>query len=135
MNSTGATGKEIAVLAGPALVDALRLVGIRRTRVIDPGAETAGEVRAAIRDWMAGGEVGVIVIGGEFAAHARDLLDGHREGRRLLPVILELPSSGTTPEDAAAYYRRLCRIFLGLEIELKQEAEQQTGVPGRWESP
>lgn len=131
MNPTDSTPKEIAVLAGPAMVDALRLAGVRRARVIEAGAETAGEVRAAIREWTECGEVGVIAIGEELAVHVRDTLAHHRKAKRFLPVILELPSPETTRENAVAYYRRLSRDFLGLEIEL----ESKTGIPEEGNPP
>ncbi len=117
MNTNSSSGKEIAILAGPGLAGALRLAGVRRARSIEPEAVSEDSVRSTLRKWIAGDEIGVIVISEELAALARDLIAPHRMGKRVFPIILEVPADAEKA-DSAGYYRKLSRDFLGMEIVL-----------------
>lgn len=134
MSGNPSTSKEIAVLSGPELSGALRLAGIRKTRVIERSQGSAEEVNAVLREWMEAGDVGVIVISEEFSPFAHDFLQSVRQGKRILPVLVEVPSPGTRQVDAVDYYRKLSRDFLGLEIELKEETKEQTDPSADGES-
>jgi vacuolar-type H+-ATPase subunit F/Vma7 len=112
--------KEIAVLADPELVDALRLAGVHRVRALraEPGA--AGAVAETLRAWLVSDQVGAVVIGADHAALARDVVAEFRRGKRISPVIVEVPSrDGAWATDATEYYQQLGRAYLGLEIVLQ----------------
>jgi vacuolar-type H+-ATPase subunit F/Vma7 len=114
--------KQIAAIGDPELTTALRLAGVRRTRAIraEPGAAPA--IAETLGQWLAADEIGLIVIGADHAALARDLVSGFRASRRLSPVIVEVPSrDGAWATDATDYYQRLGREFLGLEIVLQDD--------------
>jgi vacuolar-type H+-ATPase subunit F/Vma7 len=113
--------KEIAVLADPELVDALRLAGVRRARALRAGSDAASIITEALREWLAADEVGLVVVGADHAALAREAVGEFRRGRRLLPVIVEVPAQdGAWPADATEYYQRMGREYLGLEIVLQE---------------
>jgi vacuolar-type H+-ATPase subunit F/Vma7 len=115
--------KQIAILADPELVDAMRLAGIRRTRALRAHGGAAAAIGETLREWLATDEIGVIIIGADHAALARELISGLRRGKRISPVIIEVPSrDGAWQADAVQYYQRLGREFLGLEIVLQEEA-------------
>jgi vacuolar-type H+-ATPase subunit F/Vma7 len=133
VNARASGNRQIAVMAGEDLVGALRLAGVRMVKVIGAEPAAANTVRRTLQDWVAQEEIGVIVVAAEFAALARELIDSLRAQQRIFPVILEVPS----PEDArhadvAAYYRKLSRDFLGLEIVLQ---EAQASVAARDAGP
>jgi vacuolar-type H+-ATPase subunit F/Vma7 len=113
--------RQIAVMAGEELVGALRLAGVRMVKVIRADPAAANAVRRTLQDWVGQEEIGVIVVAEELAALARELIDSLRAQRRIFPVILEVSSpENARHADVAAYYRKLSRDFLGLEIVLQE---------------
>ena len=127
----GSRAQEIAVLADPELVDALRLAGIGRSEALRAQPAAAARVRQMLAAWLEDDAVAVIVIG---VAHARLVaaeLAEHRHSRRAHPVVVQVPSLGDGGERAAAdYYHELGREFLGLEIVL-QASEAENGKAGQ----
>lgn len=114
--------KQIVVMADSELVDAMRLAGVRRTRALRAGPGSASAVGETLREWLAAEDIGVIVIGADHAALARDLISAFRNSKRISPVIVEVPSrDGSWQADATAYYQQLGREFLGLEIMLQDD--------------
>jgi vacuolar-type H+-ATPase subunit F/Vma7 len=128
----GNPAQEIAVLADPELVDALRLAGVGRSEALRAHEVAAQRVREILADWLADEAIAVIVIG---VAHARLVaaeLAEHRHSRRARPVLVQVPSLGDGGERAAAdYYHELGREFLGLEIVLQgSETVNSKAGPG-----
>lgn len=110
---------EIAVLGDEDLVSLMRLAGVRRCHRVQDEREPGREVREVLARLLAEAEVGVVVLQEEHARHAADLLAPVREGRKLTPVVLEVPSrQGTRTGDARAYYREYIRGFIGFDIEI-----------------
>jgi vacuolar-type H+-ATPase subunit F/Vma7 len=117
--------KQIAVLADPELADAMRLAGVRRTRALRAAPGAASAVDEALREWLAAEDIGVIVIGADHAELARGLIASFRKGKRISPIIVEVPSqSGSWQADATQYYQQLGREFLGLEIMLQDDGSE-----------
>jgi vacuolar-type H+-ATPase subunit F/Vma7 len=123
--------QEIAVVADPEIVNALRLAGVGRSEALRADEAAAPKVRQVLGDWLEDAAVAVIVIG---AAHARLVaaeLAGHRHSRRVRPVVVQVPSLGDGGEtDSLDYYHQLGREFLGLEIVL-QPGEAASGEAER----
>jgi vacuolar-type H+-ATPase subunit F/Vma7 len=112
--------KQIAILADQELVDAMRLAGLSRTRALRAHAGSTAAVCETLGEWLMEEEIGVIVIGADHAALASELISSVRRGKRISPVIVEVPSrDGAWRADAAQYYQTLGRKFLGLEIVLR----------------
>jgi len=130
MKNALATDKEIAVLADPELIGALRLAGLRKTVALQAGdADTRLAVVETLQDWLRNEEVGVILVAENLAAMAEDVIASPRKGKRLLPVIVEVPSrEGSRHGDAADYYKKLSRDFLGLEIVLNDKGPTTDGT-------
>jgi vacuolar-type H+-ATPase subunit F/Vma7 len=114
----------IAVLADLELTQALRLAGIHRTRALDASAAGAKQrVRDTLREWLDSDELGLIIIGTGHAALVSDDLDALKASKRLLPVIIEVPSrDGAWQADSTRFYQALSRKYLGLEIVLDERA-------------
>jgi vacuolar-type H+-ATPase subunit F/Vma7 len=129
--SKGSRAQEIAVIADPGIVDALRLAGVGRSEALLAEEAARPRVRQILADWLEDAAVAVIVIG---AAHARLVaaeLAGHRHSRRVRPVVVQVPSLGDAGElNSLDYYHQLGREFLGLEIVL-QPGDAASGGPGR----
>jgi len=55
----------------------------------------------------------------EYAEMAGDVVSQYRQGKNVLPVIVEVPSKrGTRHPDVIAYYKQFSREYLGFDIEL-----------------
>jgi len=127
----GSRAQEIAVLADPELVDALRLAGIGRAEALRAHEAAAPGVRRILAEWLEDEAVSVIVIGAAHATLVAAELAEHRHSRRAHPVVVQVPSLGDGGERAAAdYYHELGREFLGLEIVL-QASEAADGKAGQ----
>lgn len=127
MSARHAKKHAIAVMAGPELVGALRLAGVRETCVVEGEQGSPAKINETLRGWIAGGEVGVILIAEEPAAHAAEVIRSVRARKGLVPVILEIPDGALEKGGAAAFYRKMSRDFLGLEIVLKEDAPDADG--------
>lgn len=129
--SEGSRAQEIAVIADPEIVDALRLAGVGRSEALRADEAATPRVRQVLGDWLADATVAVIVIG---VAHARLVaaeLAGHRHSRHIRPVVVQVPSLGDGRErDSLDYYHELGREFLGLDIVLQPD-DAANGEAGR----
>jgi len=122
--------KRIVVMADPELVDALRLAGVRTTRALRAGPDSASAVGETLQEWLAAEDIGVIVIGADHAELARALISAFRRGKRISPVIVEVPShNGSWEADSTQYYQQLGRKFLGLEIMLQDDESEADDSP------
>lgn len=109
---------DIAVVGDEDLVNALRLAGVRRYHVIR-GDDVSGEVRRVLTTLIEDSDVGVLVIAEDYVGYVADLLAPFRVGKKLTPVIIEVPSRYTvsTP-DVKQYYAAYIKKFIGFEIEI-----------------
>jgi vacuolar-type H+-ATPase subunit F/Vma7 len=125
----GAMEGAVAVLADAQLVDAMRLAGVERTRTLRAEPEAAESVEETLREWLADESLGVVIIGADHAALAAEAISRIRHGRRLSPVIVQVPSrDGAWESDATAYYQVLSREFLGLEVVLRDGEDGAQGA-------
>lgn len=109
---------DIAVVGDEDLVNALRLAGVRRYHVIR-GDDVSGEVRRAVTALIEDSDVGVLVIAEDYVDYVADLLAPFRVGKKLTPVIIEVPSGYTdTAPDVRQYYAAYIKRFIGFEIEI-----------------
>jgi len=119
MSPTTIRNMEIAVIGDLELVSALRLAGLRKTYAIQSERHAAEEIRKALSECMADPEIGVVVMLEEFAELAGEAVSQYRQGKSVLPVIVEVPSKrGTRHPDVVAYYKKFSREYLGFDIEL-----------------
>jgi len=108
---------DVAVIGDQELVSALKLAGVRKTRVIQSERTAAADIRKALDEYTSDPDVGVIVVLEEFAAMAGTGLAEVRRGKGILPVVVEVPSKrGTKHPDVVGYYKQFCREFLGFDI-------------------
>ena len=109
---------DIAVVGDEDLVNALRLAGVGRYHVIK-GDDVSGEVRKALTALIEDTDIGVVVIAEDYVDYVEDLLNPFREGKRLTPVIVEVPSGYTVSyPDVRQYYTAYIKKFIGFEIEI-----------------
>ena len=108
---------ELAVIGDEDLVNGMRLAGITRCHLV---TEERG-VRDALTKLIESREpeIAIVVILEELVPYVKDILDGLRELRKLVPVVLPVPSrAGSRQGDARAYYRNYIRSFIGFDIEV-----------------
>lgn len=110
---------DIAVVADEALVSVLRLAGVTRYHIVRGGASPREDVRKALSALLQEPDVGIVVIPEDYGAYVADLLTPFREGKRITPVIIEVPSGyEATYRDAREYYKATIRKFIGFDIEV-----------------
>jgi len=109
---------DIAVVGDEDLVNALRLAGVGRYHMIK-GDDVGGEVRKALTAFIEDPDIGVVAIAENYADYVEDLLTPFREGRKLTPVIIEVPSGyAASYPDVRQYYAAYIKKFIGFEIEI-----------------
>ena len=109
----------IAVIGDEDLISEMRLAGINRYNLIKDEPDAGEEVRQALSNLVSEPDVGVIVILEDYAGYVGDLLAQVKEGKKIAPVIIEVPSKrGTRYGDAREYYKAYIRSFIGFDIEI-----------------
>lgn len=109
----------VAVIGDEDLVSGMRLAGVGRCHVVKDERQGEGEIREALRALLEEPDIAIIVIAEEHAAVVEEELAQLRESRRLVPVVLPVPSRrGTRFGDARTYYRQYIRKFIGFDIEV-----------------
>ena len=76
---------DIAVIGDQELVSALKLAGVRKTRVIQSERTAAADIRKALDDYTSDPDVGVIVVLEEFTEMTGTGLAEVRHGKGILP--------------------------------------------------
>ncbi len=109
----------IAVIGDEDLVSGMRLAGIGRYYLIKGDGDTGEEVRQALSSLIGEPDIGVIVIPEDYTEYVSDLLTQVREGKKMTPVIVEVPSKfGTRYGDVREYYKGYARAAIGFDIEI-----------------
>jgi len=110
---------DIAVIGDEELVNALRLTGISKHYAIEGNHDARENVRKALNELLAEPDIGIVIILEDYAQYVEDLVNQVRKGRRITPVIVEVPSKfGTKYPDIREYYRALIRESIGFEVEI-----------------
>jgi vacuolar-type H+-ATPase subunit F/Vma7 len=110
---------DIAVIGDEELVNAMRLAGISKHYTIEANHDVRENVRKALTELLAGPDVGIVVMLEDYTQYVEDLVTQLRKGRRITPVIVEVPSKfGTKYPDITKYYRALIRESIGFEVEI-----------------
>jgi vacuolar-type H+-ATPase subunit F/Vma7 len=110
---------DIAVIGDEALVNALRLAGISNYYMIKGEHDVREDVKKALTELLAEPDVGIVIMLEDYAQYVEDLVAQVRKGRRMTPVIIEVPSKfGTKHPDVREYYRALIRESIGFEVEI-----------------
>jgi vacuolar-type H+-ATPase subunit F/Vma7 len=109
----------VAVIGDEDLVSGMRLAGVRRCHVVNDEHQGASDIREALQALLAEPDIAIIVIPEEYEPVVEEELAKLRESRRLVPVVLPVPSRrGTRFGDARTYYRQYIRKFIGFDIEV-----------------
>ena len=109
----------IAVVGDEELVNALRLAGISNYYMIKGDHDVRENVRKALTELLNEPDVGIVIMLEDYAQYVEDVVAQVRKGRRMTPVIIEVPSKfGTKYPDTREYYRALIRESIGFEVEI-----------------
>ncbi|MFO7773215.1 MAG: V-type ATP synthase subunit F [Dehalococcoidia bacterium] len=110
---------DIAVIGDEELVNGLRLAGISNYYMIKDDHDVRENVRKAVTELLAEPDVGIVIMLEDYAQYVEDVVAQVRKGRRMTPVIIEVPSKfGTKHPDVREYYRALIRESIGFEVEI-----------------
>jgi vacuolar-type H+-ATPase subunit F/Vma7 len=109
----------LAVIGDEDLVNGMRLAGVGRCHVVKGGNQAEAEVREALRALIDDPDIAIIVLQEDYAAAGAEAIARLRDARRLVPVVLPVPSRrGTRLGDARGFYREYIRNFIGFDIEV-----------------
>lgn len=109
----------IAVIGDEDLVSGMRLAGVRRYQVVTDNPDSGEDVRKAVLSFISDSNVGVIALQEDYQPYVEDIAAGLRREKKVLPVIIEVPSKrGTEHGDVALHYRTFIRRFVGFDVEL-----------------
>ena len=110
---------DIAVIGDEDLVSGFRLAGLNRYYMIKGGPDAHEDVRKALITLIDEPSVGIVMILEEYADYVADLVTQVRKGRRITPVIIEVPSKfGTKYLDVRQYYKAFIRESIGFDVQI-----------------
>lgn len=110
---------DIAVVADEDLVNMMRLAGVSKYHIVRQGPGRGEDVRKVLGELLEEPDVGIIVIPEDYVEYVADLLTVLRGGKRMTPVVIEVPSRyEATYRDAGEYYQATVRKFIGFDIEI-----------------
>jgi vacuolar-type H+-ATPase subunit F/Vma7 len=109
----------IAIVGDEDLVNALRLAGVSRYYIIKESLHIVEDVHKALSNLIDEPDIGIVGIQEDYVKYVEDLIAQLKEGKRLTPVIIELPSKyGTKYVDVAKHYKEYIRKCIGFDIEI-----------------
>ena len=110
---------DVAVIGDEDLVNGFRLAGLSRYYMIKSGPNAHEDVRKALITLIGEPSVGIVMILEEYADYVTDLVTQVRKGRKITPVIIEVPSKfGTKYSNVKEYYKAFIRESIGFEVEI-----------------
>jgi vacuolar-type H+-ATPase subunit F/Vma7 len=109
----------IAIIGDEDLVSGLRLAGVSRYYVIKDSHNIGEDVTEALSSLIDQPDIGIVVIQEDYVKYVEDLIAQVKQGKRITPVIIELPSKyGTKYTDVAEHYKEYIRKFIGFDVEI-----------------
>jgi len=109
----------IAVIGDTDLVNMLRLAGVSRYHIIEGNSNTEEDVRKALSELIGEPDSSIVAIQEDYVKYVGDLIAQVAEGKRLTPVIIEVPSKyGAKYPNVTEYYRTFVRKLIGFDIEI-----------------
>ena len=109
----------IAVIGDAELNAGMRLAGVSLCYVVKETDDAREETRKALNELLAMSDIGVIALQEDFTAYVTDIVERLASSKRLIPVVIEVPSKfGTQQEDIIAHYRSYIRKFVGFDIQI-----------------
>ena len=119
MSAVPVSNLSIAVIGDEELVNGLRLAGVSKCWVIRETHSAREDARNALTELIADPEVGVVVLMEDYTEYVEDLLSQVRRGRKMTPIVIEVPSkSGTKYPDVTGYYKAFIRASIGFDVEI-----------------
>jgi len=110
---------DIAVIGDEELVSGLRLAGVSRYHMIKGDHNAREDVRRVLSELIDDPNVGTVLILEDYIQYAEDLVVQVRKGKRMVPIIIEVPSKfGTKYRDIREYYKAFVREYIGFDIEI-----------------
>jgi vacuolar-type H+-ATPase subunit F/Vma7 len=109
----------IAVIGDEELVSGLRLAGVSHYHIVKSTNEAQEDVRRAVLNVINESGIGIIALQEDYLPFIEDIARRLREQKKVLPVIIEVPSKrGTQAGDVNLRYRAFIRRFVGFDVEL-----------------
>jgi len=109
----------IAIIGDEDLVSGLRLAGVSRYYVIKDSHNIGEDVTKALSSLINEPDIGIVAIQEDYVKYVEDLIAQVKQGKRMTPVIIELPSKyGTKYLDVTEHYKGYIRKFIGFDVEI-----------------
>lgn len=111
---------QIAVIGTRDQTALTRLAGVERYAVMseDEGG-FENKIRKAMKEFMDDSLIGIIMIPDRWVMHVSDIIQSIRRKKRVLPVIVEIPSHYESEiRNVKEYYKSYTRQRVGFNIEI-----------------
>jgi vacuolar-type H+-ATPase subunit F/Vma7 len=109
----------IAVIGDEDLVAGMRLAGVNRYHIVASNHENGEDIRKVVQNFIGDANIGVIALQEDYLPFIADIVRGLRQQKKVLPVIIEVPSKqGTRHGDVTLHYRTFIRNFVGFDVQL-----------------
>ena len=119
MSMMSITNLGIVAIGDEDMINGLRLAGIGRYYVIKDDQDTCEGVRKALTEVISDSSIGMVMILEDYVEYVEDIANQIRKGRRMTPVIIEVPSKfGTKYQDIREYYKAFIRESVGFDVEI-----------------
>lgn len=106
---------QIAVIGDRETVMGFRLTGVRRYYEVS----SEEEARRALEDISNSPDIGIVIITERIAEKVRDDLERIRgRGKRLIPIVIEIPDRFGPMPERRDVVRELIRRAIGVELEV-----------------
>lgn len=101
------------------MVNGFRLAGLSRYRIVKDDADARENLGRLMSELVDETGVGIIILQEDYLPYVENIVQRIREEKRLLPLIVEVPSKhGTVYEDISSYYSTMIRRFVGFDIQI-----------------
>ncbi len=109
----------VVAIGDEDMISGLRLAGLDRYHIINDTDAGREEVREIFSQVLKETDVGIVVLQENYAEHVGDLLSRIRKGKKMTPVVIEVPSKrGSKYGDVRGYYKAFIKGAIGFDVEI-----------------
>jgi vacuolar-type H+-ATPase subunit F/Vma7 len=110
---------QVIAIGDEDMISGLRLAGLDRYHIINDTDAGREEVREIFSRVLKETGVGIVMLQENYAEYIEDLLSRIRKGKKMFPVVIEVPSKqGGKYQDVRGYYKAFIKGAIGFDVEI-----------------